>query len=281
MLKEGEKGAVKKSNSRSGLVIPEVNLSRPKRSQVTVFIIIAIIVVVGIVVYFLWLEPSYVQRKTPRLSGFDGCVQDAIEGELGVIGEQAGYVNPEFTYLYGGDDIAYLCYTNLYYQPCIMQVPFLKQHVEANLKMAIADKVNTCYAGSISELKGKGYDVKSGVVVFDVLLEPGRAVVRVEAPTSVSGQRFTSFDSNIPSPIYDMLMIATSILQYETKFGDSDTSSIMMLYPDLIIDKIKRSDGTTVYILTDKLSGTKFQFASRSFAWPAGYGAGSGLVGDQ
>jgi len=252
-----------------------------KRAQVSIFIILAIIIVVGVIVYFLWLEPGYVQKKAPRLGGFDGCVQDALEGELERIGKQGGYVNPEFNYLYNGEKVAYLCYTNLYYKPCIMQEPFLRQHVEKNLKMAIAEKVNECYSGSISELESKGYDVQAGVITFDVILEPGQAVVRIEAPTSVSRQRFTSFDSKIPTPIYDMLMIGTSILQYETKYGDSDTSSIMMLYPSLIIDKIKRGDGTTVYILTDKDSGTKFQFASRSFALPPGYGVGSGLIGEQ
>ena len=73
------------------------------------------------------------------------------------------------------------------------------------------------------------------------------------------------------SPVYEMVMIATSILQFEAKYGDFDTSSMMMFYPDYIIDKIKRSDGTTVYILENKIFGNKFQFASRSLAWPAGY----------
>ena len=278
-----KRGEIKvKSNqrySRSSLMMHELNLSRPKLAQVTIFIMIAIVIVAGIIVYFLWVEPSYVQKKGARLSGFDGCVQDAIEAELAVIGEKAGYVESEFTYLYQGKEIGYLCYTNLYYKPCIMQEPFLKQHVEANLKMAIAGKINECYAGSIAELRGKGHDIQSGTIRFEVLLEPEQVVIQIDAPTSVSGQRFTNFDSKIPNPIYNMLMIATSILQYETKYGDSDTSSIMFLYPNLIIDKIKRSDGTTIYILTDKQSGTKFQFASRSFALPAGYGVGSGLVG--
>ena len=55
----------------------------------------------------------------------------------------------------------------------------------------------------------------------------------------------------------------------------------MVFYPEFIIDKLKQGDGTTVYIITDKETETKFQFASRSFAWPPGYGMGSGLVGDQ
>ena len=253
--------------------------------QVTVFIIVAILIVVGILVYFLWVQPTYVAQKVERLKGFDGCVQDAIEGEMDNLGKHGGYINPEFSYMYSGDDVGYLCYTNLYYKPCIMQQPFLKQHFESQLKMAISEKVNDCYSSSISELKNRGFDVVRGNMAFDIALEPGQAVVKIKAPTSVSSgetaQRFDTFDAKIPNPIYDMLMISTSILQYETKFGDSDVTTLMIFYPQFIIDKIKRSDGTTVYILIDKETQTKFQFASRSFAWPPGYGFGTGLVGDQ
>ena len=66
-------------------------------------------------------------------------------------------------------------------------------------------------------------------------------------------------------------MIATSILQFESSLGDSDTDALMLYYPEYIVSKIKRQDGTTVYILEHKISGIKFQFASRSLAWPAGY----------
>ena len=45
----------------------------------------------------------------------------------------------------------------------------------------------------------------------------------------------------------------------------------LIFYPDLVIDKIKRDDGTTVYIIENADLKTKFQFASRSMAWPAGY----------
>ena len=72
-------------------------------------------------------------------------------------------------------------------------------------------------------------------------------------------------------------MVSTSIIQSETKYGESDTTTLMLLYDYLIIDKLRQGDGTTIYILEDNNLGTKFQFASRSYAWPPGYGAG-GLV---
>ena len=46
----------------------------------------------------------------------------------------------------------------------------------------------------------------------------------------------------------------------------------MILYPGVKVEKYKQEDGTTVYILTDRNTNDKFQFAVRSLAWPPGYG---------
>jgi hypothetical protein len=47
----------------------------------------------------------------------------------------------------------------------------------------------------------------------------------------------------------------------------------MNYYHDLKVEKKKQLDGTNIYILTDRNNENKFQFASRSVAWPPGYGA--------
>lgn len=46
----------------------------------------------------------------------------------------------------------------------------------------------------------------------------------------------------------------------------------MDLYHNLKIEKRKPDYGTSVYILTDKDTANKFQFASRSLVFPPGYG---------
>jgi hypothetical protein len=45
----------------------------------------------------------------------------------------------------------------------------------------------------------------------------------------------------------------------------------MAFYPDVKVEKKKQSDGTKVYIITDRNTGEKLQFATRSLAWPPGY----------
>ena len=241
-----------------------------KRGQVTIFIILGIVIVAGILSFFLWVQPTYFSEKGATI-GFEGCVEDVVEDAIGELELKAGFMNPQFTYDYNGEKLTYLCYTNDYYKTCTVQVPFLKNAFDEQMEILIKDKVDACYENSVDELKAQGYSVISGDVNYDVLIEPSVVRVEIDAPTSVGGQQFARFNVKVNAPTYDMVMIATSILQFETKYGDADTTSMMAFYPDYLIGKIKRGDGTTVYSLEHKVLGNKFQFASRSLAWPAGY----------
>ncbi|MBT7102233.1 hypothetical protein HN935_01855 [archaeon] len=243
-----------------------------KKGQVTIFIIIAIVIVSAVLIFFLWLQPTYFSAAGRGLA-FENCVEDSVEDAIGELEKRAGFINPEFTYAYNGEEMTYLCYTNAFYETCSVQVPFLKTTFDEQMELLIRGDVDACYDASVNDLKSRGYDVTSGAVTYDVVIEPGAVRVLIDAPTTVGATRFTRFNVNVNSPVYDMVMIATSILQFETKYGDSDTGAMMVIYPDYIIDKIKRSDGTTIYILEHKDFGNKFQFASRSLAWPSGYDA--------
>lgn len=250
---------------------------RGRRGQLTLFVVLALVAVSLILLFYLWIKPTYIDGSSGGLTGFDGCVEESVLENVELLGKQGGYGSVGFGYAYNGDVLPYLCYTNLYHKQCVVQEPFLDESFASELQRLIKEDVENCYSNSINELKAKGYDVVSGGVDVSVELVPENVVVNIDAPTSVSSggdssERFVNFDVNVRSNIYEMLMIATSIIQYETEFGDSDVTTLMVYYPNYIIDKLKQSDGTTLYIIQDKETETKFQFASRSLAWPAGYG---------
>jgi hypothetical protein len=46
--------------------------------------------------------------------------------------------------------------------------------------------------------------------------------------------------------------------------------NIYEYYHDLKVEKKKQIDETSIYILTNRDTGEKFQFASRSYAFPPG-----------
>jgi hypothetical protein len=241
-----------------------------KRGQVAIFIIVAIMIVSVLLVFFLWVKPTYISDGV-GIKGFEGCVQDALENGIAELEGKAGFIEADFTYSYNGEELTYLCYTNSFYETCIVQVPFLKNTFDENLEVLIRPDVDACYDAGLSSLKEQGYDVESGEVIYNVEIEPGAVRLEIEAPTSVGSINLARFNVEANAPVYDMVMISTSILQFESKYGDADVSSMMLYYPDYYIQKEKRGEGTTVYILEHKMFGNKFKFASRSLVFPAGY----------
>ena len=75
---------------------------------------------------------------------------------------------------------------------------------------------------------------------------------------------------SIKNNLYELVSISNSILSMEIKYGDAETTIYMDYYHDLKVEKKKQTNGTTIYIITNRNTGNKFQFASRSVAWPPG-----------
>ncbi len=241
-----------------------------KKGQVTIFIIIGIVIVISILSFFLWLKPTYFSGKSASLN-FEGCIQDSVEQGIQQLGKTAGSINPEFTLTTLGEKITYLCYTNEFYKTCTVQNPFIKQHFEEELTNLIKEKVNTCYSNSIGNLRAEGYEVASGEVSYEVSLELGVVRLSIDAPTNVGASKFTKFNIELSSPIYEMVMLATSLIQTESKFGETDTSYLMTLYPDYLIEKQEQGEGTRIYTINSKTFGNKFKFATRSLVFPPGF----------
>ena len=255
-----------------------------KSGQLTIIVIIAIVIVAAILVFFLWVRPTYFVTEDASMQ-IQSCMEKVVKESSDKLGKTAGFINPELYYKYMDEKIGYVCYTNLYYQTCVVQIPFLKQHFEENLIKDSKEKIFNCYDSALDSLRAEGYDVSSGNKEVYINIEPGRMIINLNAPASIgrdsSSRKYANFTTQINSPMYDILMISQTIEQFEVTYGDSDTSSLMFYYPNLIITKLKQSDGTKVYVVEDKNTKNKFQFATRSLAWPAGYGSDTGLVRKQ
>jgi len=255
-----------------------------KRGQVTIFIILAIVIVVLGVLIYMFLP----QIKTNL--GFEAqspsaimqsCLQDAIMDNVQSLSLQGGYVNPTHYFLHQDNKIQYLCYTNEYYKLCVMQEPLLINHIENEIKTSTQEQVNSCFEGMVKSYEKAGYDVALRGEGTEVELLPKRIVMSFGHTLSLKrGEKVISYGREESSQIsvvlnnnlYELASIANSILEFEATYGDAETTTYMDYYHDLKVEKKKQSDGTTIYILTDRNTGEQFQFASRSIAWPAGYG---------
>lgn len=253
-----------------------------KRGQMAIFIIIAIALVILVALFFL---------LRPRLGGILGaelspnkylaeCIEPEIKPAVELLAKQGSYQDPEGYISYKGSKVKYLCYTDDNYEPCTVQQPMTKQHFEKELNLMVKGKANRCAKNLISEYEKRGYEVSSGGVDSSVSIVPGNILISFNSPMTVtrgdSTRSFQNFDVKMESEMYDLLFIATSIVEYEAKLGDSATELYLQYYPDLKIEKIKLTDGTKIYKLTNVITEEQFSFASRSLSWPAGYGLEGG-----
>ncbi len=249
-----------------------------KRGQVTIFVIIALVLTVIAILFYL-LYPQIkstlgLDVKNPN-QFLEDCIKDKLDAAKEKVSTQGGSIDPENYFLFKDEKIEYLCYNKEYYLMCIVQQPLLKGHIEKEIKEELKSDVETCFSSLESSFRSKGYSVDLKNADFEIELLPKRIVAKFNHSLILekgeSREEYKSFSVVLNDNLYRLISIANSIIQMETKYGDSETTTYMNYYHDLKVDKKKQSEGTTIYILTDRNTGDKFQFASRSLAWPPGY----------
>ena len=248
-----------------------------KKGQVTIFIIIGLIIVATALLIFAFSPNLRIGTgfDTKNPAGFvQDCVEDDLEELVTLISLQGGDTEPSNFYLHEDEKFNYLCYTTESYVSCKTQIPFLRDHIESEINTQIEEKVNLCFNEMAESFRKKGYDVKQakGTILTELL--PSKILItlldyKVDIKKT-STESFEKFNILLDNNLYELIGIANNILDWETNIGDADTINYMLIYPDLRIEKLKQTDGTTLYILEDIKQETKFQFASRSLVFPPG-----------
>ncbi len=251
----------------------ETNKKINRKGQLTIFIIIALVIVTILIVLFYPKLKVLISGPAPT-DYIRQCTEDATEEVLEKITVQGGSLEPENYILYKDNKVEYVCYTNEYYKKCTMQKPFLKQDIESEINSYIEPRIKNCFSSLKQQLERGGSSVSLKDINVQTSLIPNSILININAPMSVSNgetSSFKIFKVDISSQLYDLVMLASSISNYEARYGDSDTLTYMLYYPDIRVEKKEQSDGSRVYILTHKPTNEKFIFASRSIAWPPGY----------
>jgi len=248
---------------------------RGKKAQVTIFVILAIAIVIVLILLFSGRAGFTFNLigKTP-VEQIRDCMKEPVKQGIDVLSSQGGLITPENYYMYKGNKIDYLCYTEEYSKKCVMQRPLLKQSIENELEKFSKNKIETCIESVKSSLEKDGYSVSSKKPEISVELVPNNILISLNNLDLIiekgGTETYSSIKTDLDSVLYRLVMIASSISNWEARFGDTETINYMMYYPSLKVEKKEQSDGATVYILTDKNSLEEFIFAVRSFVIPTG-----------
>src|SRR3989344_2437277 len=175
-----------------------------KRAQVTIFIIIAIVIVAGILAYFAVSgkigSRALPKELSPAYSYFSSCIQEETENAVLIMGSQGGYIEvPEFSpgseYMPFSSQLDFLG-TPVPYWYYISgngvakeQVPS-KEKMETQIEDYLKENIALCNFASFEE-QGFGINI-SEEIEADAKIQDNKVDVTVNMPLSISfGEIFT------------------------------------------------------------------------------------------
>lgn len=249
--------------------------NKQNKGQVTIFIVIALIIVAGLLIIFLiWRKPTLtVFPETNPSAYIEKCMKDYGKEAIEILSEQGGDIEPEGSIRYKDKNITYLCYNANYYVPCVNQRPMLIEHIEQEITNYLEPKMRSCFSSLRDELEKRGYTVSMGEMNIVTGLQTRKVSITAERSLKLTKnnevRNFEKFKASLANPIYDLAKIAMEISNQESHYCNFDVLGFMILYPKYDIKKF-REDDSTIYILKEVASGEEFTFAIRSCAVRAG-----------
>ncbi len=247
-----------------------------KRGQIALFVIIALAIMAIVLIFLIRpkLQQGGIDIVQDPQAFLSSCLNPEIDDALAPIVAQGGLTKPEGFLTYQDAKISYLCYTNENYKTCVVQEPLIKERVEEELARALKGKAGECVNSLVKEYESRGYSVSKGGIGIAISIIPDSIQISLSAPMTVSKENsrtYTSFVIKKQSQYYNILAIASSIVNFEATYGAVQINDYLRYYPDIKIEKTKLSEGSTIYKVSDVVTGESFTFASRSLVWPPGY----------
>lgn len=259
--------------------IKEMIKRKEKKGQVTIFIILAIIILAGIgIMFFVLLKGSDVSVETPQSLGPKGfiekCVQEVVEGSIEKVMNNGGTLDQTFNVTYKGQDYRYLCYQNALYETCYNLQPMFKQEIISILEEDTSEGVKECFNVMREDFENRGYDVTGESTNYSLEIYPGEIRIRLSKPMTIANeqdlQEFEKFNTKITSSTYDIIRITKLIIKSEQRFCYFESAGYMIGHPEYDISWKEISDGSKIYEVRDRQNNESLKFAVRGCALPIG-----------
>ena len=247
-----------------------------QRGQITIFIILALIIIVVISMLFLVLRapsPEIIDEENPQ-AFIESCTKQAVEEALEILMPRGGDIIPKGSLMYYDLERTYLCYQENYYLPCINQRPLLIEHIENEINNYIEPRIANCFNILESKLERR-YTIETGGMQLQTKLSSGLISVDINKNFKMSRaeivRNFDNFKVSMVHPIYEIAKVASEIVNMEAKFCNFDILGFMIFYPRFDLDKFRPGNGNVIYKINDVATDEEFMFAIRSCALPPGF----------
>jgi hypothetical protein len=251
------------------------------RSQITIFVIIALLIVVSIALLFVFIrKPSAISLVAPERPDtitdyIRQCASDYTLEAVSLILPHGGFLQPSLSssLKFNNTQVIWLCYTPFNEQVCTNRHPMLQSEVENEIAGYIKPKLEACFADVKNKLGN--YDYKEEPLSFGVNILPKTVYINMTKKiTYTSGGRTISlknFDTAVSNSLYDIIRIAIEAVNQEVKDCDCSQTCNADIFGLNTENKdyfeIKRfisGSNEKIYTIIDRLTGKKFNFAVRN-----------------
>ncbi len=261
------------------------NNFKRKKGQVTIFVIIAIIIVAAVLL-ILFLRGNIIPNPQKGIdvnpeSFLDSCLKESLQDTIEEVGLKGGSIEPETykTFMFEGEgpvDISYLCYTKNYYERCVNQQPMLINRVKEEIGRNLEGDINICWNEMGIKYEKEGYVVDAQRIRgYDIALDENRVSIIIDGVMSISRSGETAreelFKASVSSKFYDIVKVSQEIVSQEGRFCDFNSLGYMLNYPEYKINKFVTTDSVKIYTVENKNTGEKFRFAVRTCVIPPGF----------
>jgi len=249
-----------------------------KRGQIAIWVIIAILIVVGIVFLIFINRKPVLSDPAESINNpnsyISKCAREFTYEAVDLMLPRGGFIEPENVKLYNGINVTYLCDNIGYYKTCINQHPALLNELKKEIHDYIYPKVDECFNELKRQEEKRNSKVNLGEMYLSVGFAPDRIYIDLNRELKIdkNGEeiKYDKFNVEIKSPLYDLANVANEIASQQAKYCYFEYVGYMILYPRFLINVFSMDDSTRIYTIHDKYSGKEINIAIRGCAIPPG-----------
>lgn len=254
-----------------------IRKKRDKKAQITIFVIIALIIIVAIALIFSIYKrsPGSLEAWQDPQAHIEGCLKQSLEKTEETLIANNGYRNVTSNYLvYYSERVPYLCNSGSFYVPCVNQEPMFIEKIRKIFQVEVEKDFASCFSSFSRDLKRRGYEIRENSSSINVEMFSEVIAVKVDKDLIISKdekeRRYTTFTAEYSSPIYKLANTARNIVNFESTLCEFNAAGWMNNNRDIQIKKFVTSDQSKVYLLRDYASGKELKFAVKTCVLPAG-----------
>lgn len=221
---------------------------KKRKGQVTIFIILAVVIVAAIIAYFLLRSTgtsSLSKEMQPVYNYYQSCLERHTEQGISLLGEQAGYIYvEELDFVSGSSYKPFSSQLDFFGQPVpywmyvsgnnilAKQKPTLAS-MEKELETYLEDNLDNC---DFEDYYSQGYDISFSEGKVNVQIKEDRVEVSIDSPFEIDLEEQTAtvneHDLSVNSKLGKFYSLATEVFNYEMSelFLENYSLDVMRLY---------------------------------------------------